>query len=67
MPAKPNDIHAATRYTYWDSTEGFTCPLCSSSLQHEFNNGRRRIETLKGSLWVVTNYYSCINRDCEMH
>jgi len=67
MPAKPNDIHAATRYTYWDSTEGFTCPLCSSSLQHEFNNGGRRVETIKGSLWVITNYYSCINRDCEMH
>ena len=39
MPVKPNDIHAATRYTYWDSTEDFTFPLCSSSLQHEFNNG----------------------------
>ncbi len=67
MPAKPNDIHAATRYTYWDSTEGFTCPLCSSRLQHEFNNGGRKVETLKGSLWVITNYYSCTNRDCEMH
>ncbi len=67
MPAKPNDIHAATRYTYWDSTEGFICPLCSSSLRHEFNNGGRRVETIKGSLWVITNYYSCINRECEMH
>lgn len=67
MPAKPNDIHTATRYTYWDSTEDFTCPLCSSSLRHEYNNGGRRIETLKGSLWVITNYYSCTNRECEMH
>ena len=67
MPTKPNDIHAATRYTYWDSTEDLTCPLCSSKLQHEFNNGGRRIETLKGSLWVITNYYSCTNRECEMH
>jgi len=67
MPAKPNDIHAATKYTYWDSTVDFTCPLCSSSLHHEFNNGGRRIETLKGSLWVITNYYSCTNRECEMH
>ncbi len=67
MPAKPNDIQAATRYTYWDSTEDFTCPLCSSSLHHEFNNGGRRVETLKGSLWIITNYYSCTNRDCEMH
>ena len=67
MPAKPNDIHTATRYTYWDSTEDFACPLCSSSLRHEYNNGGRRIETLKGSLWVITNYYSCTNRECEIH
>jgi len=67
MPAKPNDIHTVTRYTYWDSIEGLTCPLCSSRLRHEFNNGGRRIETLKGSLWVITNYYSCTNRDCKMH
>lgn len=67
MPAKPNDIHAVTIHTYWDSSEGLVCPLCSSRLQHEFNNGGRRIETLKGPLWVVTNYYSCTNRTCEMH
>lgn len=67
MPAKPNDIHTATRYTYWDSPEEFTCPLCNLKLRHEFNNGGRRIETIKGPLWVVTNYYSCTNQDCEMH
>ncbi len=67
MPAKPNDIRTATRYTYWDSPEEFTCPLCNSKLRHEFNNGGRRIETIKGPLWVVTNYYSCINQNCEMH
>ena len=67
MPAKPDDIHAATRYTYWDSNEGFTCPPCQSPLRHEYNNGGRRVETIKGPLWVVTNYYSCTNRECEMH
>jgi len=67
MPAKPNDIRTATRYTYWDSPEEFTCPLCNSKLRHEFNNGGRRIETMKGPLWVITNYYSCTNQDCEMH
>jgi len=67
MPAKPNNIHTPTRYTYWDSNDGFICPLCNSPLQHEFNNGGRRVETMKGSLWVVTNYYSCTNRNCEMH
>jgi len=67
MPIKPFDIEKATIYTYWDSEGGFTCPLCSSSLRHEFNNGGRRIITLKGDLWVVTNYYSCTNSKCEMH
>ncbi|GAG54936.1 unnamed protein product, partial [marine sediment metagenome] len=41
MPIKPSDIEKATIYTYWDSEGGFTCPLCSSSLRHEFNNGGR--------------------------
>jgi len=67
MPAKPSDIENATIYTYWDSRNGFTCPLCSSPLKHEFNNGGRRVITLKGDLWVVTNYYSCTNSKCEMH
>ena len=67
MPAKPSEIKKATIHTYWDSKEGLICPLCSSKLQHEFNNGGRKIITLKGPIWVVTNYYSCINPKCEMH
>lgn len=67
MPAKPSDIQKATIYTYWDSKNGFTCPLCSSPLRHEFNNGGRKVMTLKGALWVITNYYSCTNSECEMH
>jgi len=67
MPSKPSDIKTPTIYTYWDSKEGLTCPLCSSKLQHEFNDGGKRIMTLKGPLWVITNYYSCTNSDCEMH
>ncbi len=67
MPAKPTEITSPTIYTYWDSNEGFTCPLCSSRLRHEFNDGGRKVTTMKGSLWVVTNYYSCINLECEMH
>ena len=67
MPAKPSDIQKATVHTYWDSKDGFVCPLCSAPLKHEFNNGGRRIITLKGSLWVITNYYSCTNSKCEMH
>jgi len=67
MPAKPSEIKKATIHTYWDSKEGLICPLCSSQLRHEFNNGGRKIITLKGSIWVVTNYYSCTNPKCEMH
>jgi len=67
MPAKPSDIQKATVYTYWDSKDEFICPLCSSPLKHEFNNGGRRIVTLKGVLWVITNYYSCTNSKCDMH
>jgi len=67
MTAKPIDITAATRYTYWNSADGLACPLCACRLRHEFNDGGRRIETMKGSLWVVTNYYSCVNSKCEMH
>ncbi len=67
MPIKPSDINSVTIYTYWDSRDGFICPLCSSQLRHEFNNGGRRVTILKGDLWVVTNYYSCTNSKCEMH
>jgi len=67
MPAKPSDIQKATVYTYWDYQDGFICPLCSSPLKHEFNNGGRKVMTLKGALWVITNYYSCTNSNCEMH
>ena len=66
MPAKPSEIKNPTIHTYWDSKEGLVCPLCSSQLQHEFNNGGRTIITLKGPLWVATNYYSCTNPHCEM-
>jgi len=67
MPAKPSEIKKATIHTYWDSKEGLICPLCSSQLQHEFNNGGRKVITLKGAVWVVTNYYSCVNLKYEMH
>ena len=50
MPAKPSEIKKATIHTYWDSKKGLICPLCSSQLQHEFNNGGKKIITLKGSL-----------------
>ncbi|MHA1281950.1 MAG: hypothetical protein ACTSQP_05530 [Promethearchaeota archaeon] len=48
MSSKPNDILSATIYIYWNYRDVLTCPLCFSKFKHEFNNGRRRIETLKG-------------------
>ncbi|MHA1253373.1 MAG: hypothetical protein ACTSRP_25575 [Candidatus Helarchaeota archaeon] len=48
MPLKPNDILSAIIYTYWKYGNRLTCPLCFSKLKHEFNNGGRRIEILKG-------------------
>ena len=67
MTVKPPEIEKDTVYTYWESDEGMTCPLCGNSLTHEFNDGGREVITLKGSLWVVTNYYRCVNLDCELH
>ena len=67
MTVKPPEIEKDTVYTYWESGEGMTCPLCGNSLTHEFNDGGREVITLKGSLWVVTNYYRCVNLDCELH
>ncbi len=66
MPKKPSENLAPTIYIYWTSNEGLMCPLCSSKLQHEFNNGGRKVITLKGPLWVITNYYSCTNPACDL-
>lgn len=67
MPAKPSGIFSETIHTYYEYNGGLECPLCFSKLRHEFNNGGRKITTLKGTLWVVTNYYSCTNSSCDLH
>lgn len=67
MTAKPLEIEKETVHTYWESDKGMSCPLCGKRLTHEFNDGGREIKTLKGPLWVVTNYYGCINSECELH
>jgi len=67
MPAKPSEIFSETIHTYYEYNGGLECPLCFSKLRHEFNNGGRKITTLKGTLWVVTNYYSCTNSSCDLH
>lgn len=67
MPAKPSEIFSETIHTYYEYNGGLECPLCFSKLRHEFNNGGRKITTLQGDLWVVTNYYSCTNSSCDLH
>ena len=67
MTAKPPEIEKETIYTYWESDAGMCCPLCGIKLRHEFNDGGREVLTLKGSIWVVTNYYGCTNLECDLH
>ena len=67
MTAKPLKIKKETVHTYWESDAGMVCPLCGKKLTHEFNDGGREVTTLKGPLWVITNYYRCINLECELH
>lgn len=67
MTAKPSRIKKDSVYTYLDREKGMTCPLCEHTLTHEYNDGGREVVTLKGSLWVITNYYKCSNPDCDLH
>lgn len=67
MATKPAEITTPTMHLTWDHSKPLICPVCSAKLLHEFNDGGRKIETLKGPLWVVTNYYKCTNPACGMH
>jgi len=66
MGIKPPDADIVTVHTYWDSPEGFQCPICSDRLEYAYNDGGRLVETLKGKLWVVSNYYRCKNSECKL-
>lgn len=67
MAAKPADINARTEHVLLPDARNARCPLCDCNLEHAFNDGGRRVETLKGPLWVVTNYYRCLNAECDLH
>jgi hypothetical protein len=67
MTAKPPYIKKETVYTYFESDRGMRCPMCGENLAHEFNDGGREVVTLEGPLWVVTNYYRCLNQECDLH
>lgn len=67
MPKKPEEISLPTIHTYWKYANGMNCPLCSSTLRYAYNDGGRRVVTLKGCIWIVTNYYRCLNTDCSLN
>lgn len=67
MAKKPSDITIPTIHTRITSEKGLICPTCGSKLRYCFNDGGRRIVTLKGIIWVVENYYHCMNKDCKLN
>lgn len=67
MAKKPEEITKPTIHTYWDKGNGLICPLCNSQIRFAFNDGGRKVVTLKGPIWVVENYYRCTNKNCELH
>ena len=66
MPAKPDDIKEPTIHVKWPRGVPLKCPLCNKRVKHLFNDGGRKITMLKKKLWVVTNYYKCINPECKL-
>lgn len=67
MGIKSVDPDIFSVHTYWDSPEGYKCPLCGKKIDYAFNDGGRNLVTMKGLLWIVTNYYRCVNDDCDLH
>lgn len=67
MSRKPADFTGPTIHYKWDPATPFVCPVCGAKLEHEYNDGGRLSRTLRGGIWVVTNYYACTNPTCELH
>lgn len=67
MAAKPVEITAPTIYLKWVFGIVFICPECGSKLEHAYNDGGRKVVTIKGSFWVVTNLYRCKNVHCKLN
>jgi hypothetical protein len=51
----------------WDHSASFTCPICGAKLEHAYNDGGRKAETMKGPIWIVTNFYRCKNVHCQLN
>ncbi|MHA1700198.1 MAG: hypothetical protein ACTSWN_15250 [Promethearchaeota archaeon] len=66
MPAKPEDIKDRTIHQKWPKEIPFKCPIYNKKVVHMYNDGGRRIKGLKKHLWVMTNYYRCINPECQL-
>ncbi|MFX0100705.1 MAG: hypothetical protein ACFFCS_14110 [Candidatus Hodarchaeota archaeon] len=66
MAAKPEDITLPTAYVTWDHASPMECPLCGKRLVHEFNDGGRKVVTMRGAIWVITNYYRCTSNTCDL-
>jgi hypothetical protein len=67
MSIKPKIIDLVTIHTYWDSSNGFICPLCGQELEYAYNDGGRLLITLERPLWIVSNYYRCTNSGCDLN
>ncbi len=67
MAAKPVEITSPTIHLKWLASVVFLCPECGSKLEHVFNDGGRKVVTIKGSFWVVTNFYRCRNVHCKLN
>jgi hypothetical protein len=67
MAAKPQDIDNPTQHLRWDRSKPFKCPSCGGDIMHLYNDGGRRVETMKGSFWVVTNFYRCLDPKCPLN
>jgi len=67
MAAKPVEITTPTIYLKWLVGVVFLCPECGSKLEHVYNDGGRKVVTIKGSFWVVTNFYRCRNIRCKLN
>ncbi|MEX2756981.1 MAG: hypothetical protein Q6365_016495 [Candidatus Sigynarchaeota archaeon] len=67
MAAKPVEITTPTIHLKWLAGVAFSCPECGSKLEHLFNDGGRKVVTIKGTFWVVTNFYRCWNIHCKLN
>src|SRR5271157_2224411 len=67
MAAKPVEITTPTIHTGWPFGLKFLCPECGCKLEHAYNDGGRKVVTIKGPVWIVTNSYRCKNVHCKLH